>query len=299
MRVGGLLGGQLDHDAPGIGTRKPPWRRVRRALERALDRHRRARLVLAQRVLDVDHVRGRRDVGHVAELADQLDVVEHLRELAGEAVDLLGRELEAGESGDVEDLIAAQHQWVMLGAGRRGTSGGAAPGVDSSRSDSQLPTHAISAPARPSQAPSRGARGSSIGSSSEPERDEHDSEPAECARRCTAIADRLRRPARDDADTTRHGDREQREQREQHVDHGERLQPTLAAPDRDGRAGGWAGVSMLASYHGRNSETSSRIPPRPAIGSALRISGRRPWPLRACCASAWRSSSVRRRPAPA
>ena len=101
---------------PGTGRGSRPERRVRRALERPLDRHRRARLVLAQGVLDVDHVRGRRDVGHVAELADQLDVVEHLRELAAEALDLLGRQLEAGEAGDVEDLIAAQHRAVMLGS---------------------------------------------------------------------------------------------------------------------------------------------------------------------------------------
>ena len=45
----------------------------------------------------------------VAELADQLDVVEHLGELAAEALDLLGGELEAGEAGDMEDLVAAQH----------------------------------------------------------------------------------------------------------------------------------------------------------------------------------------------
>ena len=110
MRVGGLRGGQLDHDAPGLGTRKPPSAASGAALERALDRHRRARLVGAQRVLDVDHVRGRRDVVEVAELADQLDVVEHLGELAAEALDLLGRQLEAGEAGDVEDLIATQHR---------------------------------------------------------------------------------------------------------------------------------------------------------------------------------------------
>ena len=83
---------------------------VGRVLERPLDRHRRAWLVGAQRVLDVDHVRRRRDVGEVAELGDQLDVIEHLGELVAEALDLLGRQLEAGEAGDMEYLIAAQHR---------------------------------------------------------------------------------------------------------------------------------------------------------------------------------------------
>jgi hypothetical protein len=37
-------------------------------------------------------------------------MVEHLRELAREALDLGLGELEAGESGDVEDLVAAEHR---------------------------------------------------------------------------------------------------------------------------------------------------------------------------------------------
>ena len=41
----------------------------------------------------------------------------------------------------------------MLGGGTTRDVGGTAPGVESSRSDSQLPTHAISAPASASQAP--------------------------------------------------------------------------------------------------------------------------------------------------
>ena len=95
----------------------------------------------------------------VAELGDQLDVVEHLGELAAEALDLLGGQLEAGEAGDMEDLIAAQHRSVILGGCRRRSRaalarpGATAPGVDSSRSVSQLPTQAISAPASASQAP--------------------------------------------------------------------------------------------------------------------------------------------------
>ena len=136
MRVRGLLGGQLDHDAPpgsGRGTRRR--RRPARSRAPVSTRHRRPWLVGAQRVLDVDHVRGRRDVGEVAELADQLDVVEHLGELAAEALDLLGGELEAGEAGDVEDLIAAQHWSLILGGGsgrgatwpRRGASAIHAP----------------------------------------------------------------------------------------------------------------------------------------------------------------------------
>ena len=94
---------------PGTGTRKPLVGDVGRALERRLARQRRARLVGAQRVLDVDDVRGGWNVRQVAELADQLDVVEHLGELAAEALDLLVGEFEAGEAGDVKYLIATQH----------------------------------------------------------------------------------------------------------------------------------------------------------------------------------------------
>ena len=95
--------------APGLGTRKPPIAASgaeARATSRGSDG---ARLVAAQRVLDRDDVRGRLDVGEVAELPDRLDVVEHLRELGAEALDLLLGELEARELGDVQDLVAIEH----------------------------------------------------------------------------------------------------------------------------------------------------------------------------------------------
>ena len=43
------------------------------------------------------------------ELADLLDVIEHLRELDRHAVDLLVAQLEPGETGDVQDLGAIKH----------------------------------------------------------------------------------------------------------------------------------------------------------------------------------------------
>ena len=45
----------------------------------------------------------------INELGDLLDPVEDLRELAREALDLLVGQLEAGEAGHVQDLVAAQH----------------------------------------------------------------------------------------------------------------------------------------------------------------------------------------------
>ena len=83
-----------------------------RPREHDLARERGARLVGAQHVLDLDDVRGRRHVGEVAELADLLDVVEDARELLAHALELLLAQLEAGEAGDVEDLVTAQHAAV-------------------------------------------------------------------------------------------------------------------------------------------------------------------------------------------
>ena len=96
-----------DAPAPGLGNAEAAWRGVGRAGQRDLGRQRRARLVGAQRVLDVDDVRGRLDVVEV-ELGDLLDLVEDLRELAAEALDLVVGQLEAGEAGDVQDLVATQ-----------------------------------------------------------------------------------------------------------------------------------------------------------------------------------------------
>src|SRR3954451_15387776 len=93
--------------------------RVGRRREGGFDRHRGTRLVGAQGVLDVDDVGGRRDVLEVSQLGDRLDVVEPLGELAAEALDLLGGQLEAGEAGDVEDLVAGEHWSVILGRALR------------------------------------------------------------------------------------------------------------------------------------------------------------------------------------
>jgi hypothetical protein len=51
---------------------------------------------------------GRRHAGEV-ELANLVDVVEHVGELAGHSLKLIVRELEPGETGNVEDLIAIEH----------------------------------------------------------------------------------------------------------------------------------------------------------------------------------------------
>jgi hypothetical protein len=53
------------------------------------------------------------DVGGTSSRFAELLIVStqssHLRELLGEAADLLLGQLEAGEAGDVEDLVSAQH----------------------------------------------------------------------------------------------------------------------------------------------------------------------------------------------
>ena len=78
---------ELAH-APGLGTRKPLVGRVGRLLERRSRGQLGARLVGAQHVLELDHVRGRLDAVEV-ELADLLDVVEDRRQLAGHPLDLV------------------------------------------------------------------------------------------------------------------------------------------------------------------------------------------------------------------
>ena len=140
--LGGLGRGQLEQlahagAAPGLGHAEPVRRGVGRARERDLARQRRPRLVGAQRVLDRDDVRGRRDVVEVAELGDLLDVVEDARELPGHRRQLVLAQLEAGEAGDVQDLVAVQHcgadsrrararARARRGAGSRGPSAGGA-----------------------------------------------------------------------------------------------------------------------------------------------------------------------------
>src|SRR5205814_7787767 len=91
--------------------------RVRSFGEHALARPARARFVRAEDVLDLDHVRRGRDTLEV-ELRDLLDVVEDARELARHPVDLVLGEAEAGEAGDVEDLIAVDHAVKFKGLSR-------------------------------------------------------------------------------------------------------------------------------------------------------------------------------------
>src|SRR4051794_15220487 len=68
----------------------------------------RPRLVVAQRVRDLDDMGRRGDVVGV-QLRDLLDGVEDLGELAGHAADLVVGELEPREARDVEDLLAVDH----------------------------------------------------------------------------------------------------------------------------------------------------------------------------------------------
>ena len=93
-----------------------------RARQRDLDGQARARHVRAQRVLHLDDVRRRLDAGEVAELADLLDVVEHLGQLLAHALDLVLGELEAGEPGDVEHLVTAQHRRAVYETPARATA---------------------------------------------------------------------------------------------------------------------------------------------------------------------------------
>ena len=66
------------------------------------------RLVGAQRVGDLDDVRRRRDAVEL-ELADLLDVLEDVGQLAGDLRDLLVAELQARQARDVQDLLTVDH----------------------------------------------------------------------------------------------------------------------------------------------------------------------------------------------
>ena len=57
------------------------------------------------------------------ELGDLLDVVEHLRQLAGHRLDLVVGEPQPGEAGDVEHLFAVDHRRAILGGPWFGHSG--------------------------------------------------------------------------------------------------------------------------------------------------------------------------------
>ena len=99
---------QVAHAAPGLGTPKPSFSGSGAAAKMTSPRQRRLGLVGPQRVDDVDHVRGRRDAVEI-ELADLLDVVEHLGKLRGHPLDLFLAQLEPGEPGDVENLFTIEH----------------------------------------------------------------------------------------------------------------------------------------------------------------------------------------------
>src|SRR5688500_18756355 len=89
----------------GLGSRR----------ERLLAREARPRLVRAQDVLELDDVGGRRHALEV-ELGDLVDVVEHLRELARHPLELVLRQSQAGEPGDVEDLVAVDQTTASSGS---------------------------------------------------------------------------------------------------------------------------------------------------------------------------------------
>ena len=110
---GRLRGGQLDQARVTIAARA-------RNPEAAVDAARgrlpgsrsagKARLgsSAAERAGDVDHVRCRRHAVQV-ELADLLDVIEHLGELGGHPLDIVIAQLEPGQTGDVKDLRTIKH----------------------------------------------------------------------------------------------------------------------------------------------------------------------------------------------
>jgi hypothetical protein len=68
--------------------------------ERDLDGQRRLGIVDPDHAGDVDDVRGWRHAGEI-ELADLLDVIEHLGQLSGHPLDLVFAQLEAGKARDV------------------------------------------------------------------------------------------------------------------------------------------------------------------------------------------------------
>ena len=104
--------------AVGLGTRKPPSA-TSGACSSTTSRGRQgARLVGAQGVGDVDDVRRRRDAVEV-ELADLLDVLEDVGQLAGDLRDLLVAELQARQARDVQDLLTVDHGSGQSRRGRR------------------------------------------------------------------------------------------------------------------------------------------------------------------------------------
>ena len=105
-----LRRGQLEDlaHACGDGTRKAPSAGSGRGLERPLARQARVGLVGPQDVLERDDVRGRLDALEV-ERGDPVDVLEDPRQRAAHRLDPGVVELEPGEPGDVDDLLAIDH----------------------------------------------------------------------------------------------------------------------------------------------------------------------------------------------
>ena len=108
----GLLGGQaqrVDHASRTSvvgGTRKKPPSRSGAFANTSSCGQRRARLVVAPDVHEVERVRGRRHVGEV-ELGDLRDGVQDRRQLLPELLDLLLGQVEVRELRDVQDLLSA------------------------------------------------------------------------------------------------------------------------------------------------------------------------------------------------
>ena len=154
------------------------------------------------------------------------------------------------------------------GTGRRGTSGATAPGVDSSRM--RQPAADPRDHRAREREPGAVAQLEVVGRVEQARADQQDRDPAEGAGD-HRDADRLRRAARRDA--RRPGRRSRappaaragRRSREHLPRRQVRRRRRDAATRRIGVR------SPVAAYQGRNSETSSSTPPRPASGSARRI----------------------------
>jgi hypothetical protein len=92
----------------GAGHSKTPLDGLRGRREHDVTVKARHRLIGAHHAGDLDGVRGRRHTFQV-QLADPVDMVEHVGELRAHALDLLLGEAKAGETSHVENLGAVKH----------------------------------------------------------------------------------------------------------------------------------------------------------------------------------------------
>ena len=79
-----------------------------------LARQRRLGLVRPEDVDDVDHMRRGRHALEI-ELADGLDMVEHLGQLGRHPIDLFVVQLQPGQPGHMENLVTIEHLLSILG----------------------------------------------------------------------------------------------------------------------------------------------------------------------------------------